>query len=81
MDIKNLEKIESQTFRKLISHLQNRTDVQNIDIMNVTIPDRIKIPPSSHALRVGGIEIITLAKPPNAANPMTPKFTIPALPH
>ena len=35
MDIKNLEKIESQTFRRLISHLQNRTDVQNIDIMNL----------------------------------------------
>ena len=35
MDDKNLEKIESQTFRRLISHLQNRTDVQNIDIMNL----------------------------------------------
>ena len=36
MNIKNLEKIESQTFRRLISHLQSRTDVQNIDIMNLT---------------------------------------------
>ena len=36
MDIKNLEKIESQTFRRLISHLQSRTEVQNIDIMNLT---------------------------------------------
>ena len=35
MNIKNLEKIESQTFRRLISHLQSRTDVQNIDIMNL----------------------------------------------
>ena len=35
MDSKNLEKIESQTFRRLISHLQNRTEVQNIDIMNL----------------------------------------------
>ncbi|MDC3108011.1 DUF1244 domain-containing protein [Paracoccaceae bacterium] len=35
MDVKNLEKIESQTFRRLISHLQSRTDVQNIDIMNL----------------------------------------------
>ena len=35
MNIKNLEKIESQTFRRLISHLQNRTDVQNIEIMNL----------------------------------------------
>ena len=36
MNNKNLEKIESQTFRRLISHLQSRTDVQNIDIMNLT---------------------------------------------
>ena len=35
MNNKTLEKIESQTFRRLISHLQNRTDVQNIDIMNL----------------------------------------------
>ena len=35
MDSKNLEKLESQTFRRLISHLQSRTDVQNIDIMNL----------------------------------------------
>tara|TARA_A100001015_G_C14546625_1_gene539998 strand:+ start:304 stop:549 length:246 start_codon:yes stop_codon:yes gene_type:complete len=35
MDSKSLEKIESQTFRRLISHLQSRTDVQNIDIMNL----------------------------------------------
>ena len=36
MDSKNLERIESQTFRRLISHLQSRNDVQNIDIMNLT---------------------------------------------
>ena len=35
MDSKDLEKIESQTFRRLISHLQSRTDVQNIEIMNL----------------------------------------------
>ena len=35
MNTKNLEKIESQTFRRLISHLQSRTDVQNIEIMNL----------------------------------------------
>ena len=35
MNIKNLEKIESQTFRRLIAHLQSRTDVQNIEIMNL----------------------------------------------
>ena len=27
-------KIESIVFKKLIEHLQNRTDVQNIDLMN-----------------------------------------------
>ena len=35
MNTKNIEKIESQTFRRLISHLQTRTDVQNIEIMNL----------------------------------------------
>ena len=28
-------KIESKVFNRLISHLQNRTDVQNIDLMNL----------------------------------------------
>ena len=36
MNSKDLEKIESQTFRRLISHLQSRSDIQNIDIMNLT---------------------------------------------
>ena len=35
MNTKNIEKIESQTFRRLIAHLQSRTDVQNIEIMNL----------------------------------------------
>ncbi len=35
MDIKNIEKLESAAYRRLIKHLQNRTDVQNIDIMNL----------------------------------------------
>ena len=35
MNTKNIEKIESQTFRRLVSHLQSRTDVQNIEIMNL----------------------------------------------
>ena len=35
MNTKNIEKIESQTFRRLIPHLQSRTDVQNIEIMNL----------------------------------------------
>ena len=35
MNTKNIEKIEIQTFRRLISHLQRRTDVQNIEIMNL----------------------------------------------
>ncbi|SDF51045.1 hypothetical protein SAMN05216241_101319 [Limimonas halophila] len=29
------EKIEAQVFRDLVSHLQQRTDVQNIDLMNL----------------------------------------------
>ena len=36
MNSKDLEKIESKTFRRLISHLQSRTDVQNIDLMNLS---------------------------------------------
>ena len=28
-------KVESIVFKKLIKHLQNRTDVQNIDLMNL----------------------------------------------
>ena len=29
-------KVESEVFKKLINHLQNRTDVQNIDLMNLS---------------------------------------------
>ena len=29
-------KVESVVFKKLIEHLQNRTDVQNIDLMNLS---------------------------------------------
>ena len=29
-------KIEAKVFRKMIEHLQNRTDVQNIDLMNLS---------------------------------------------
>jgi len=35
MDDKVKEKLESAAFRRLINHLQNRTDVQNIDLMNL----------------------------------------------
>ena len=28
--------IESMVFKRLVSHLQNRTDVQNIDLMNLS---------------------------------------------
>ena len=31
---KNIEKIEAATYRKLRNHLLQRTDIQNIDIMN-----------------------------------------------
>ena len=36
MDDKNKLKIESEVLRKLLNHLQNRTDVQNIDLMNLS---------------------------------------------
>jgi hypothetical protein len=29
------EKIEAAAFRRLVAHLQERTDVQNIDVMNL----------------------------------------------
>ena len=31
---KNIEKIEAATYRKLRNHLLQRSDIQNIDIMN-----------------------------------------------
>ena len=31
----NTEAIEAATFRKLLNHLSNRTDVQNLDLMNL----------------------------------------------
>ncbi len=34
IDIIDQEKIEAATFRKLREHLLDRTDIQNIDIMN-----------------------------------------------
>ena len=33
IDKKNKESIEAATFRRLIQHLQNNTDLQNIDLM------------------------------------------------
>ena len=36
MDNKNKLKIDSEVLKKLLSHLQNRTDVQNIDLMNLS---------------------------------------------
>ncbi len=35
MDEKNRIELEAATFRGLIQHLQKRTDVQNIDLMNL----------------------------------------------
>ena len=34
-DINMNEKIEAAAFRKLLQHLKERTDVQNIDLMNL----------------------------------------------
>ena len=36
MDDKNKLKIESVVLKKLLNHLQKRTDVQNIDLMNLS---------------------------------------------
>jgi len=35
MDDKTRTEIEAQVFRDLVAHLQKRTDVQNIDLMNL----------------------------------------------
>lgn len=35
MDEKNRIELEAAAFRGLVQHLQNRTDVQNIDLMNL----------------------------------------------
>ena len=36
MNAEQITKVESTVFKKLIEHLQNRTDVQNIDLMNLS---------------------------------------------
>ncbi|MBR0874330.1 DUF1244 domain-containing protein [Bradyrhizobium tropiciagri] len=35
LDDKTRTDLEAAVFRRLVSHLQNRTDVQNIDLMNL----------------------------------------------
>ena len=35
MDIENIEKLEIAAYRRLMKHLQKRTDVQNIDLMDL----------------------------------------------
>jgi hypothetical protein len=35
MDEKTRTELEAAAFRKLVAHLQSRTDVQNIDMMNL----------------------------------------------
>jgi hypothetical protein len=35
MDDKTKTELEAATFRRLVAHLQERTDVQNIDLMNL----------------------------------------------
>jgi hypothetical protein len=35
MDNKTQTKIEAAVFRRLVEHLRNRTDTQNIDLMNL----------------------------------------------
>lgn len=35
MDERTREKLEAATYRRLVKHLRERTDVQNIDLMNL----------------------------------------------
>ena len=35
MNTENKEKIEAAVFRRLLNHLQENTDLQNIDLMNL----------------------------------------------
>ena len=35
MNIENKEKIEAAVFRRLLNHLQENTNLQNIDLMNL----------------------------------------------
>ena len=35
MDEKTMTELEAAAFRRLVSHLRKRTDVQNIDLMNL----------------------------------------------
>ena len=35
MDAETRDKLEAAAFRRLIAHLRTRTDVQNIDLMNL----------------------------------------------
>ena len=35
MDERTREKLEAAAFRRLVEHLRQRTDVQNIDLMNL----------------------------------------------
>ncbi|WP_306144313.1 DUF1244 domain-containing protein [Roseibium sp. MMSF_3412] len=35
MDDKTKQELEAAVFRRLVDHLRNRTDVQNIDMMNL----------------------------------------------
>lgn len=36
MDEQKREKLEAAAFRRLVAHFQERTDVQNIDLMNLS---------------------------------------------
>lgn len=36
MDNQTQTQLEAAAFRRLVAHLQNRTDVQNIDLMNLS---------------------------------------------
>ena len=65
-----------KAFGRRVEYIENI-----IEEINTIRPIIIISPPASQAFKVGGMEIIMFASPPSAAKPITPKLTIPALPH
>lgn len=44
IDDKTRTELEAAVFRRLVDHLRNRTDVQNIDLMNLAASAAIACP-------------------------------------